>query len=126
MNMKKRILAVFLAVVLVVGMLPMTTLAEVNSGELKELSATYVAQITGGNSYETLEAAVEAATDGDEIKLLADVTLDGNLTIGKAITITKGEYEIDGGEIEADDDYVLEETDTGWTVTKKLMVRHNH
>lgn len=46
----------------------------------------YVASING-TKYETLEAALAAAQDGDSITLLSDISLDQTLTIDKTVTI---------------------------------------
>lgn len=46
----------------------------------------YVASING-TKYETLEAALAAAQDGDTITLLSDISLDQTLTIDKTVTI---------------------------------------
>ena len=52
-----------------------------------------VAQI-GNKHYATLAAAIAAAKDGDTIKLLADI--DGNVTIGKNITIDGANFNYTG------------------------------
>lgn len=46
----------------------------------------YVAEV-GTTKYETLQAAIAAAQDGQTVRLLADVTLDAQIATGKAITI---------------------------------------
>ena len=46
----------------------------------------YVASING-TKYETLEAALATAQDGDTITLLSDISLDQTLTIDKTVTI---------------------------------------
>lgn len=46
----------------------------------------YVASING-TKYETLEAALAAAQDGNTITLLSDISLDQTLTIDKTVTI---------------------------------------
>ena len=46
----------------------------------------YVAEV-GTTKYETLQAAIAAAQDGQTVTLLADVTLDAQIATGKAITI---------------------------------------
>ena len=55
---------------------------------------TFVIQIVGGKSYETIDAALADAKDGDELQLLKSVTLGDTLVIDKAIT-----FEMDGKEI---------------------------
>lgn len=64
--------------------------AELKAADLEEDQAT-VAQI-GDDKYETLEEAFEKADEGDEIKLLADVTptLTSQRTITKAAVIDLG------------------------------------
>lgn len=49
-------------------------------------STTYVAKV-GGNEYATLEAAITAASAGDTVTLLSDVTLTETLTINKNLTL---------------------------------------
>ena len=51
-----------------------------------ESSTTYVAKV-GGNEYATLEAAITAASAGDTVTLLSDVTLTETLTINKNLTL---------------------------------------
>lgn len=51
-----------------------------------ESSTTYVAKV-GGNEYVTLEAAITAASAGDTVTLLSDVTLTETLTINKNLTL---------------------------------------
>ena len=63
-----------------------------------EPPAAKVAEIVGGEQYETLAEALAAATDGATVKLLADITLDArvepNLGAGTALTIDLGGYTI--------------------------------
>lgn len=51
-----------------------------------ESSTPYVAKV-GGNEYATLEAAIAAASAGDTVTLLSDVTLTDTLTITKNVTL---------------------------------------
>lgn len=54
--------------------------------ETQEPVETHVAQIVGGDKYETLDAAIEAATDGATIELLGDATSEG-MNLSKSLTI---------------------------------------
>ena len=56
------------------------------AGNKAEVSATYVAQVDGAQ-YETLEAAIAAAQDGQTVTLLAEVNLTSAQTISKQLTI---------------------------------------
>lgn len=60
---------------------------------------TYVAQIVNGESYETLQAAIEAAVDNDTIILLSDIALSESINIYKNITLDLGGKTITGNEI---------------------------
>ncbi|MBQ4199686.1 MAG: right-handed parallel beta-helix repeat-containing protein, partial [Kiritimatiellae bacterium] len=64
---------------------------DTNTGLYSVKTGSYVAQV-GTAKYETLEAAIAAANDGDTIEMLADdnVSLTGGarLTIDKSLTIT--------------------------------------
>lgn len=53
----------------------------------------YVAQI-GEQKYETLQAAIDAATDGQAVTLIADIEETATYTINKAVTIDFGTYTI--------------------------------
>ena len=76
--MKKSILALLLAVLMVASLLPAAALAD---GEA-------VAKI-GDTEYETLAEAITAAGEGDEIVILKDITVStaATIAIGKAVTI---------------------------------------
>lgn len=58
--------------------------------ETQEPVETYVAQIVGGEKYETLDAAIEAAADGATIELLGDATV--SKTLNKTMTIDGKEH----------------------------------
>lgn len=49
-------------------------------------TTTYVAEV-GSNKYETLQAAIDAAEDGQTVRLLADVEQNTQLAIDKSITL---------------------------------------
>lgn len=58
-------------------------------------SGKYFAKI-GSTGYETLEAALTAATKGNTVTLLDDITVTEQLTISKAITLDLGGYTLSG------------------------------
>ncbi|MCI6287892.1 MAG: hypothetical protein MR727_04045, partial [Lentisphaeria bacterium] len=59
---------------------------------------TYLVRI-GSNYYDTLDAALAAAKNGDTLTLLGNITLDSMLTVGKDITIDgAGQYSITASE----------------------------
>lgn len=65
---------------------PETNLLEESEPAENEPKAEMVAEVEG-KQYETLEAAIEAAQDGDKVELLQDVTLNTIITISnKSIT----------------------------------------
>ena len=62
---------------------------------------TYLVRI-GGAYYDTLDAALAAAKNGDTLTLLGNITLDSMLTVGKDITIDgAGQYSITASENDA-------------------------
>ena len=86
--MKRKLLSVLLTLCLAFSLLPTAALADgeetsqAEGGEQK----TYVAQI-GEEKYETLQAAVNAANNGDTVTLLGDVTTKATIPAEKTITI---------------------------------------
>ena len=85
--MMKKVTGILLALVLALALLPTTIWAEGN-----------VAKI-GGNEYETLKAAFEAAEDGDTIELLGNTSGDGIVVkSGRNFTVDFGgfTYTMDG------------------------------
>ena len=85
--MKKRLLSLFLAVWMIVGMIPAQAFAADAEG-----NTLYVGDEVG--QYATLEAAHTAAEDGDTITLCKDIKLSTTLNISKKVTIDLGEYNI--------------------------------
>ena len=77
---------------------------------------TYAAQI-GDNKYESLEAAVNAAEDGDTITLLANN--EDKITVSKVITFNVDDegYDFEPGNIAAGSGYVIERTAVGTVTT---------
>ena len=79
--MMKKVTGILLALVLALALLPTTIWAEGN-----------VAKI-GGNEYETLKAAFEAAKDGDTIELLGNTSGDGIVVeSGRNFTVDFGGF----------------------------------
>lgn len=66
----------------------------------EETDPVYVAQIFGGESYATLQEAINAATAGDEIKLLADVIDDPTKAYNYRVFLNKNvTIDMDGHKI---------------------------
>lgn len=92
--MKRRALSVFLALALCLTLLSATALAEGAEGGAAQI---------GDTVYSTLPEAVNAAKDGDTVKLLADYKTvksageeeDDGLTITKSVTLDLNGYEMD-------------------------------
>ena len=92
--MKKRVFIIFLALALCLTLLSATALAEGAEGGAAQI---------GEKTYSTLPEAVDAAQDGDTIKLLTDYETvksaddeeDGGLTITKSVTLDLNGYEMD-------------------------------
>lgn len=87
--MKKRLLSAFLAVMMVLTMAPVAFAAEGveptdGTGSSEVTSA--VAKI-GDTDYATLQAAVNAANNGDTVQLLTDVLQNSEVCINKDITL---------------------------------------
>ena len=74
----------------------------------------------GSTPYATLEAAVAAATDGQTVNLLKDITLTKKLTISKAITLDGGNHTITG---QADSAEVYIEITGGNVTVQNLAVK---
>ena len=75
--MKKRILACLLALVMLIGVLPVMALAEDSSAAVSVSEGKAKVASTGDKEYDTLDAAMEAAEDGDTI-YLGEGTYCGN------------------------------------------------
>ena len=92
--MKKRVLSMFMALALCLTLLPTAAWAAETEGGAAQI---------GDTVYSTLPEAVNAAQDGDTIKLLADYkTAEGSggeeasgLTITKSVTLNLNGYEMD-------------------------------
>lgn len=103
--MKKRISALILAFCMVLALMPATALAE-GTGNVAKI---------GDTEYDTLQAAVERAQNGDTITLIADVVLepkDGEKnTLSPLITIDKDlTLDLAGHSIEWDTDKITDDT----------------
>ena len=81
--MKRKFFAAFLSLCMVMSLVPMTALAAEND----------VAQV-GDTTYATLETAFSAAQNGQEIKLLNDVTLDKLISVTKTVTLDLNGHDI--------------------------------
>lgn len=71
--MKRKIISLLLALCLIVGMIPLT--ASAGSGD--------IAQVEGGDTYATLEAAINAVPNGGTVTLLNDFVLYNTIRIQK-------------------------------------------
>ena len=80
--MKRKFLSILLTLAMALTLLPTAAMAE---GE----TADPVAQI-GNTTYATLKDAIDAATAGQTVKLVADVTEDITIPTGKNITLDLG------------------------------------
>ncbi len=80
--MKKRVFSLILALIFSIGLLPAAALAEGGAAQI------------GEKTYSTLPEAVNAAQNGDTIKLLADSAVEG-LTITKSVTLDLNGHEMD-------------------------------
>lgn len=76
--MKKRLLAGVLALVMILGILPVMAMAAGNAAKVR------------GTEYATLDKAVAAANDGDTIEVLKDCTTEG-LNLSKNLIFDGGE-----------------------------------
>ena len=83
--MKRKILSIVLALMMVVGLLPMAALAAAGLEPVAEIN---------GTKYDTLPEVFAAAKDGDTVTLLRDVetnnsedTMEARIIINKAITL---------------------------------------
>ena len=77
--MKRKFFAAFLSLCMVMSLVPMTALAA--EGD--------VAQV-GDTSYSTLQAAFEAADNGNTVTLLQDTTYNNRITVNKNVTLDLG------------------------------------
>lgn len=81
---RKGVVRCLLAIVLVIGMIPAGVFAEGTGGIVAENNA--VAQV-GETTYETLNAAFDAAKSGDTITVLKDCDLDTSIAVSKTVTL---------------------------------------
>ena len=87
--MKRRLLSAFLAVMMVLTMAPVAFAAdgvEPTDGTGSSEVTSAVAKI-GDTDYATLQAAVNAANNGDTVQLLTDVLQNSEVCINKDITL---------------------------------------
>ena len=97
--MKRKFLSILLTLAMALTLLPTAAMAEgeeVSAGEGSETPAVeYVAKV-GEQGYATLQAAINAAKDGDTVRLLANVTLTETAVFpaGKTVHINLRGYNI--------------------------------
>lgn len=72
----KKWLVCLLSVMIVLAMMPATAFAQTN-----------VCQIVGGESYPTMEAALENTVAGDTVQLADDFAFTQDVTVAKDITL---------------------------------------
>lgn len=94
--------------------------SKTGEGAYQVVAASDAAASIGSDNYATLEAAVAAATEGQTVNLLKDVTLSSKLTISKAITLDGGNYTITG---QAGDANVYIEITGGDVTVQNLKVK---
>ena len=106
--MKKRVLSMFMALALCLTLLGTTALAEGAEGGAAQI---------GEKTYSTLPAAVDAAKDGDTIKLLADYGVDGGslptIAVTKRVTLDLNGHGIEHVEVGQTDEETEEVLATG-------------
>lgn len=69
----------------------------------------------GGVKYTTLQGAIDAAADGETVKLLKNITVDGRVNIDKSLTLDMQGYEISGGML-----YIKGGTTAGNSITVNI------
>ena len=125
--MKKRVFSLILALIFSIGLLPAAALAEGTDGGAAQIGETV---------YSTLPEAVNAAQDGDTIKLLADYGVDGGslptIVVTKSVTLDLNGYAIasievgqtqeDTGEVLASGDLTVEDTSAARTGKVTSMI----
>ena len=84
--MKQRILAILLSLTMIFTLVP-TAMAE---GEMAEAPAVTKVAKVGDDEYDTLAAAIDAATAGQTVKLVANTAEDIKISAGKDITLDLG------------------------------------
>lgn len=81
---RRGVVRCLLAIVLVIGMMPASVFAEGTGGTAAENNA--VAQV-GETTYETLNAAFDAAKSGDTVTVLKDCDLDTSIAVSETVTL---------------------------------------
>ena len=87
--MKRKLLSILLCLAMALSLLPTAALAEEATGCVGGETCNHQAAI-GTTHYSTLQEAVDAATAGQTVKLVADVTEDITIPTGKNITLDLG------------------------------------
>lgn len=91
-TIKIRIISLIISLSIILSMLPISALAVVDG-----------VAVIGGNGYDTLQAAFNAVTDGQTIKLLSNIYITNTVTVneaegnGKNFTLDLNGYTIDSG-----------------------------
>ena len=90
--MKKRILAILMALCMVMTVMP-TALAAEGDADCTGADCAHEAAI-GTAHYDTLAAAIGEAKDGDTVELLKDVELSTGVDVDKKVTLNLNDYAI--------------------------------
>ena len=85
--MKRKFLSILLTLAMALTLLPTAAMAE--ETPVEALAETKVAKV-GDAEYATLQAAIDAATAGQTVKLVANTAEDIKISAGKDITLDLG------------------------------------
>ena len=114
--MKKRVLSAFMALALCLTLLPTAALAD-EGGETAETPIT-----VGTGKYATLGAAFDAASNGDTVRLNANVTLTGHVRLkNKSVTL-----DLNGYVLSSEDYSLVVESGASLTVTNADAKNNTH
>ena len=114
--MKKRLLSAFMALALCLTLLPTAALAD-EGGETAETPIT-----VGTGKYATLGAAFDAASNGDTVRLNANVTLTGHVRLkNKSVTL-----DLNGYVLSSEDYSLVVESGASLTVTNADAKNNTH
>ena len=94
-----------------------TILTQDDSGKIvedEEKAESAVAEVDGVK-YTSFESAIDAAADGETVKLLKNITVDGRVNIDKSLTLDMQGYEISGGML-----YIKGGTTAGNSITVNI------
>lgn len=113
--MKRKLLSVLLTFCLAFSLLPTAALAD--EGE----ASGNVAKV-GEQGYATLQAAINAAKDGDTVTLLGDAELTETLNITKAITLDGANHKITGKPSTGKTSFITVKTDGSFTMANATIL----